>query len=131
MLKNMRMMLETAPSATYILPFPVSVNSAYVNTSSGRARSKAYNKWKVEAMAYLMTQRPTRLTGNIMVLLTLPIKDKKKRDCANYEKVVSDLLVYTGCLEDDSNIICNVQQWDVSLTNKDRCTVTIWQHIEE
>ncbi len=35
--------------------------------------------------------------------------DKRRRDCANFEKALSDFLVHNRVIADDSLIQCNIQ----------------------
>lgn len=47
-----------------------------------------------------------------------------RRDCANFEKAISDLLVGCGVLDDDSKIEANLQFW--SDVKGKEVVVSIW-----
>lgn len=93
------------------LPFPPSVNGLY----SGKARrfkSPDYKTWCNAAGWKLKTQKlPDKPIGECHVEIHLVRPDRRIRDCANYEKAVTDLLVDMGVLMDDSLIQRNTQLW--------------------
>lgn len=95
------------------LPFPPSVNTAYSNAAKGRIKSKKYKTWEKEAhLMLLLSKRPkSPFKGNLAIIHSLYIPDKRLRDCANYEKVSTDILVSSGIIYDDNIIRWNLQQW--------------------
>lgn len=104
--------LNKRPDATYLFSMPPSVNAAYQNTTNNsRCKSKEYKKWIKLASSELMIQRIKVVEGKIAIRLSFLVPDKKKRDCANYEKVLTDFLVRMKIIDDDSNIRYNTQQW--------------------
>ncbi len=90
-----------------ILPFPISVNTAYATDfkTKRRFRSKAYNKWHQAAVDALWAQSiPEWCNGPIKLELALKRPDKRRRDLSNYVKVVEDFLVDMKIIEDDSQV---------------------------
>lgn len=80
-----------------------------------RVKSNKYKIWEKEAWITLKAHYnpvfPTpKIKGCISVLYMIP-KSKGKKDCANYEKCLSDFLVSTEIIEDDSKILLNSQAW--------------------
>ena len=86
------------------LPFPPSVNSLYSTNwlTKKRFKSKRYEAWIEWATMHLNGVPVVR--GKVKALYEFGRPDNRKRDVANYEKAVSDLLTYTSVLEDDSLI---------------------------
>jgi len=90
-----------------ILPFPISVNTAYATNwkTKRRFRSKEYETWHKAAQDALWTQAiPDWCKGPIKLELALVRPDKRRRDLSNYVKVVEDFLVDMKIIEDDSQI---------------------------
>lgn len=88
------------------LPFPISVNALYVNSSHGRHDSQRYATWKQEAGWELNRQRPVRVKGPVELLYEVQDgKDNRRRDICNLEKGVTDLLVTHGVIEADHDLI--------------------------
>lgn len=85
-----------------ILPWPPSGNNLYVNASRGRRKSSRYSKWIVEAGTELMTQRPLKHAGAVLLHMTFGLPDKRRRDCFNLVKPVEDLLVRHQVIQDDN-----------------------------
>jgi crossover junction endodeoxyribonuclease RusA len=88
------------------LPFPISVNAAYVNNNKGRGRgrfkSKKLRQWLDDCDRMVQWADLTGITGWYRVECRLkPRKDKRRRDLSNFWKVVGDLLVARGMVEDD------------------------------
>jgi crossover junction endodeoxyribonuclease RusA len=90
------------------LPFPPSVNGLYSGGMNTKRRftSDKYRAW--QDMAYIaLLQQPARMdrhTGPVQVIYLFSQPDKRRRDLANLEKAVSDLLVKHLIIEDDSHI---------------------------
>ena len=49
-------------------------------------------------------RQPNLFYEKLIVVYSLKRPDKRKRDLGNLEKALSDILVSTGIIEDDSNI---------------------------
>ena len=121
--------LREKASLVLILTTPPSVNQAYVNVRTrGRVKAPCYIQWEKQAKVDLRNQ---------LDRITLPLKtpygiiysinktDNRLRDCANYEKCLSDFLVKMRIIHDDSYILVNIQEWmcDKDLGNKTCCQI--------
>lgn len=86
------------------LPFPPSVNEAYGNNKRGkgrgRYRTQVYEAWRDQAGWELKAQKIQPVTERCTVIID--IDDRRRGDCANREKVVTDFLVHHGILRGDS-----------------------------
>ena len=90
---------------------PVSVNTLY-GGKARRYRSAFYEAFLrrnhgAHPMETIGFELPIHLPCRLEIHLIFP--DQRKRDAANYEKAISDLLVKRGILEDDSLIVQNLQ----------------------
>lgn len=101
------------PALVFTMPTPPSVNEAYVNASCGRLKSRRYKMWQSKTSELLMRAKLCKhtLEPPYAVVYSINKKDNRRRDCANYEKCLSDLLVKLSIIQDDSLILCNVQRW--------------------
>lgn len=77
---------------TIRLPYPPSVNALFTNRRGGRAKTKAYDMWIVEAGKELMIQRPEKHEGPVSISALVWLPDKRVRDLDNLWKSVLDLL---------------------------------------
>lgn len=86
----------------FILPFPPSVNTAYVQGRNRRAKSRKVISWEENAKEAIRLQSlpVVRYRCDIHYMLYRP--DNRCRDAGNYEKYTTDLLVSSGILVDDS-----------------------------
>ena len=83
------------------LPMPPSVNALFLNRASGgRARTKMYNEWIVEAGWRIQMQNVGMIAGPYEIDIKFA-RLSKRSDLGNREKALSDLLVKHGILEDD------------------------------
>ena len=91
-------------SVNFTLPFPPSVNSLYSTNwlTKKRFKSKRYEAWISNAVEPLNDYQYVQ--GKVKALYEFGRPDNRRRDVANYEKAVSDLLTYTVILNDDSQI---------------------------
>lgn len=97
--------------ACIILPFPPTTNHLFAGKAK-RFQSRQYKAWRDEAGKALMSQRPAMIfKAPVEMTLKLGRPDNRRRDLANYEKAVSDLLVDAGVLADDSLIERLVMEW--------------------
>jgi len=111
-------------SFSFTLPIPPSVNHLYANIARGRAKTRKYLDWITEAAIELNQQHVPEITPPYKVEYAVGRPDKRKRDVANMEKALSDLLVTQGVLTDDSKINDNRQRWDDTVEpGFVRCTV--------
>lgn len=88
------------------LPFPPSVNGLYSTSwkTKRRFKSQTYKLWTESATMYVALAGYPKVRGKVKALYEFGRPDKRRRDVANYEKAVSDLLTDCGCIEDDSMI---------------------------
>lgn len=122
------------PTLSFTLPMPPSVNAAYQNAKGkGRVKSAKYLQWMRAAGSVLMSRREKianrKLPPGYIILYQLNKTDNIKRDCANYEKCLSDYLTQMNIIEDDSLIQTNIQQWikDPHLGRQVR--ISIWSNV--
>ena len=99
-----------------LLPYPPSVNNLFAtNRVTGRRfKSAEYAKWIHEAgwMVLTQTHHHHRHKGKVkFTLLVRKPADNRKRDIANLEKAVADLLVLHRILADDSQIEESQVKW--------------------
>lgn len=108
----------------FYLPYPPSVNGLHNNGGKkfGRSRTKEYEAWRKFAGWKIKEQKVGKVPGRVEVVISVVAPDKRKRDVANLEKAVSDVLVTMGIIEDDSLIFRNTQQW---ATGKGECLVVV------
>lgn len=96
---------------TLSLPYPPSTNALY-NPVRGRfilsAAGRAYHR--EVALAVLLAGRPQAPAGRLRVALDVFPPDRRRRDIANVEKVVTDSLVGAGVMVDD----CLIDRWEIT-----------------
>lgn len=110
--KFRRLLHEAEPVAEYKLSMPPSLSSCYNNVKRvGRVKSVEYKRWEHLAMSEMHGQKIVHFDMPVVVVHCLQVPDKRKRDCANYEKAASDFFVKIGVLKDDSLIRINAQLW--------------------
>lgn len=86
------------------LPMPPSLNNLFPTGKTGRRfRSKEYEAWIVNAPMG-RGGAGAHIHGAVRAIYRMHFLDKRRRDIANYEKAVSDLLVSRGIIEDDCMI---------------------------
>lgn len=71
----------------------------------------------------LNLQRPTRLTGKVGIEIACPRNGR--RDLANHEKAVCDLLVKHKIIPDDRHIERLTLRWHDDADNKGHCLIEI------
>ena len=87
---------------TITLPFPISVNAMFADGKTRRVKPQRYADWVQEAGWELKRQRVVPVRGQVSIRYDLQeIEDKYLRDCFNFEKGVTDLLVEHGIIEAD------------------------------
>lgn len=94
------MLTLTLPS----LPPPLSACFKNVRRN-GRAATARYTAWVIEAARAVQEQRLAGMAGTVAAVYVFRRPDRRRRDLGNLEKAVSDLLVKTGLIEDDSLIV--------------------------
>jgi len=94
------------------LPLPPSMNNLFGNqprflrgikNGGGRYKMPAYKAWLTEAGFMLKIEPKWRVPGHIRLSLFLPAK--MRGDASNRIKVVEDLLVKHGRIDDDRNVV--------------------------
>jgi len=94
------------------LPYPPSVNKAFRNLSGGgRARTGGYSKWRRAAGLEIMAQRPPRLKCAYELHIIAGKPDNRRRDIDNLIKPISDALVNSGVVIDDSDCVRVTAEW--------------------
>ena len=93
------------------VPVPPTVNHLYPTGRNGRRyKSKQYSAWLEEAGWSLKAQRPDPITGPVSVCYFIP--EHPKRDLANHEKPLSDLLAEHRVIgPDDRSIKLLIMMW--------------------
>lgn len=84
----------------FTLPIPPTVNNLYFNVQSrGRVKSAKYKDWIWRAKAELLKQKPEPVKGPFSISYAVPVNNR--RDLANHEKALTDLLVAHEIVPDD------------------------------
>lgn len=107
------------------LPYPPTANNLFGNGKKGRYRTKGYDAWIGEAMASLRQQNPASTDGPYLLTIIARRPDKRRRDIANLEKPVSDLLVKAGVVRDDCDAQAIHMAWSPLPPGEPYVTVTI------
>jgi len=94
------------------LPYPPTANNIFINVKrGGRVKTPEYRAWITEAGHMLNLQKPIQVKGPAKVLITAVRPDKRRRDIANLEKPILDLLVAHRVLEDDCLVESLTLEW--------------------
>jgi crossover junction endodeoxyribonuclease RusA len=110
--------------STLDLPLPPSTNRLW-RAGRGRVyRSKRYMSWCRDAGWELNLQRPSRLTGAVVVTIAAGKPDKRRRDIDNLAKSTLDLLVAHQVIEDDAKLVSITSRWDETIA-PGRIAVTV------
>lgn len=93
---------------TLVLSEPPSANALWRNVVIGRSartlKAKPYREWLTKAADEVAQQSAAdRLDGPYSLRITVP--KQKRRDLANNEKALSDLLQAAGVVKDDLNCV--------------------------
>lgn len=107
--------------ACLVLPFPPTTNNLFAGKTR-RFKSRRYKEWSDEAGRAIAAQNPPGFACPVAVTYSYGRPDKRRRDIGNLEKAVSDSLVDTGVLADDSLIEKLTLQWCEDVTG---CRVEI------
>ncbi len=88
------------------LPYPPTVNHVYGLGRKGTLYMKPEGKAYTERIAWTVKSlcRTTKLFGPLAVAYILHPPDKRKRDIANCEKVLTDAIQASGLFDDDFQI---------------------------
>lgn len=99
---------ELSPSLspiTLTLPTPPSVNKLFRNVRGvGRVKSRAYKDWIGHAGWVLRSQRPGRISGRVVIVLSVE-QAGPMSDIDNRVKALFDLLVAHSVIDDDRFVV--------------------------
>jgi Holliday junction resolvase RusA-like endonuclease len=110
---------------TIYLPYPPTVNKLYAGYGK-RHNSKDYKAWiKLASATKKGDINAKMITTECECVISVVRPDKRVRDVANLEKAVTDFMVKSGYLKDDSLIVRNTQQW---ATGNYECKVELIPH---
>lgn len=102
----------TTQAISLVLPMVVSVNAAYRNVLGvGRVKTAAYKNWETEAALLAKLQARGKIEGPFAIHVEIDRPDKRRRDLDNHIKLVLDLCVKQGLVEDDSLCERIKMQW--------------------
>lgn len=99
-----------------------------------RAISQKYEDWRQEAGHLLNRQNPPAIQGPVKLSYAFQDgRDKRKRDCGNYEKGVTDLLVSHGVIQaDDNTIVRGINlEWDYNVKGVQITIETVIHRVPE
>lgn len=96
------------------IPFPLSINELYiervVTPKHGKPfvtkfLSKEAEQWKAQVSSMLKRTGHLPMTGDVRLHCTLYVKNKVRRDCGNFSKLLEDTITDSGIFNDDSQIV--------------------------
>lgn len=93
------------------LPYPPTANNLFRNAGKSRVKTLAYNDWIKLASTRIKAGHRQNI-GPYSIAIALKRPDNRRRDIANCEKAVSDLLVAHGVIKDDSLCERMTIAWD-------------------
>jgi len=93
------------------LPYPPTANNLFKNAGRSRVKTLAYNAWIKLASTQIKDSHRLGV-GHYSIAIALKRPDNRRRDIANCEKAVSDLLVSHGVIKDDSLCERLTMAWD-------------------
>ncbi|MFC5039227.1 RusA family crossover junction endodeoxyribonuclease [Tianweitania sediminis] len=96
-------MADLPAPVTFTCPVPPSVNAMFKNTKHGRAKTQAYEDWRLMAAAAIRRQGVPKIKGHVVINMAFEI-DLVRADADNRLKAMNDLLVDLGIIQDDSLI---------------------------
>lgn len=110
------------------VPMPPSVNKLFANVpGKGRVKTRAYRAWIEEAGWEVKRQRPSKVTGRFHISIACKRPDNRRRDVANLEKALTDLLVRLKVIPDDAMAESVTMSWSGGTLGA--AEVTIWPHV--
>ena len=106
------------PSATHVelifSALPPSVNHMYGKSKRWVYISTKARAWQRNAGTELNIQKPGRVVGTYTMTIELARPDNRRRDASNYIKILEDLLVRHGVVDDDSLAQSVTSRWVVA-----------------
>lgn len=112
-------------------PFPPSVNhylGRFGNRSYKTAKAKAYNQAILAIVKQNNADMGFDYPLNVLYMYWMP--DKRKRDIANYEKVLTDSMVTAGVMVDD-HLIHKLTQEKKGFCKDGKVVVVIYPYLSE
>lgn len=94
------------------LPFPVSTNALFLNKQHGRALTREYKIWQIEAGWAINQQKPQPISGPVSIRYIF--QDGRKADPDNLLKACNDLLVTHKLIDGDGPSIVRSGSWTFS-----------------
>ena len=86
--------------------YPPSTNVIWRVARNRIIKSAAYRQWLSSQTEFIHSQNRKKLIGSYSLEIIVRRKDKRRRDIDNFIKPISDLLVTSGMVEDDS--LCHI-----------------------
>lgn len=104
--------VDCAPgSITVEIPAPPSVNEMFRNVrGKGRVKTKVYADWRGHADWYVRSQRPGRLRGHVVLIISIE-RLSRNADVDNRVKAILDLLVACRVIDDDRYVVAFAVSW--------------------
>lgn len=99
-------MTRPRTDATYILPWPPSVNGYWRSVNGRQILSKRARQYRVAASEALLEHiRQPMIEGPIVVTERFYPPDRRRRDLDNVKKAPRDVMTHFGIWGDDSQIV--------------------------
>jgi Holliday junction resolvase RusA-like endonuclease len=98
-------MTRNEAMTSLFLPFPPSTNALFKNRKGGRAKTKKYQTWLVEAFEALLKQQAYKRdhVDKVAVSVFLKAPTAHRRDADNCLKAICDFLVTHGIIKGDDS----------------------------
>lgn len=114
---------ETQPT-TVTVPLPPSTNALFKTLRTGRrAKSAAYKDWLSEAGWRLKLQRPVKVPGRVVLLISVD-RESMAADIDNRCKALIDLLVLHKVIDDDKHVTGLAIAWAAAELGDARVLIT-------
>jgi crossover junction endodeoxyribonuclease RusA len=107
------------------LPYPPSANKLWRAVRDRNIKSEAYREWSSRAAWEVRLQKPRQVLGRYVLTVTATRPDRRARDLGNLEKPLSDCLVQTGVVTDDSLAKRIVLEWSDEIIKGGSITVQV------
>lgn len=92
------------------IPTPPSVNQAYKNTKRGRAKTDLYIEWRTAGRVSVDRQKIKKTYGRVLTVIGVE-RSSLTADIDNRIKLLNDLMVDCGLIEDDRFITATAITW--------------------
>lgn len=107
------------------LPYPPSANRLWRAVKGRNIISAEYREWKDRAGWEVRSQRPRGIVGRYVLTITATPPDRRHRDIDNLAKPISDCLVQSGVLADDSQCKRITLEWTDAVIKGGAVTVHV------